>query len=166
MNKPCLHTCPHVCRIPMHTCPQPFYSQCSGQRLKHSASKQQPHHGLCHRSLPPKLIYLSLHGPTEFLLFQKDTNPFADFDLHTDHSLFAELTCLADPGSRHHLATSVMSHLRWSLPMFPKRRFLLASVTADHYHCLFPFFSALSNLLPPCPLGLSSHMGPKTLTLL
>ena len=108
----------------------------------------------------------TLHGPTDFLLFQKDTNPFAAFDLHTDHSLFVELTCLADPGSRHHLPTSVMSHLRWSLPIFPKRRFLLASVTADHYHRLSPLFSVLSNLLPPFPLGLSSHMGPKTLTLL
>ena len=33
----------------------------------------------------------TLHGPTDFLLFQKDTNPFAAFDHHTDHSLFAEL---------------------------------------------------------------------------
>ena len=84
----------------------------------------------CH----PKLICLSFHGPTDFLLFQMDTNPFAAFDLPTNCSLFPELACLAVPGSRHPLATSVTAHLRWSLPIFPELSFLLASVTADHYH--------------------------------
>ena len=87
----------------------------------------------CH----PKLIYLFFHSPTKLLLFQKDVSPFAAFDLHTDCSLFPEFTCQVVPGSRHHLATSVMAHLRWSLPIFPELSFLLASVTADHYHLTF-----------------------------
>lgn len=87
----------------------------------------------CH----PRLICLSLHSLTVFLLFQKDVSPFSDFDLHTNHSLFPELTCLAVPGSQRHLATSVMAHLRWSLPIFPELSFLLTSVTADDYHLTF-----------------------------
>ena len=91
----------------------------------------------CH----PKLIYLSLHGPTDFLLFQMDTNPFVAFDLHTNCSFFPKLACLVVPGSRHHLATSVTAHLRWSL-IFLELSFLLAchsrSLSFDFFPCSLP----------------------------
>lgn len=121
----------------MHTCPQHIYSQCSGQRLKHSASKQHPYHGLValftatpDSSASPSMVLLSSFCSRKMSL--------SDFDLYTNHSLFPELACLAVPGSRHPLAISVTAHLRWSLPIFPELRFLLASVTADHYHLTFP----------------------------
>ena len=93
-----------------------------------------------------------------------DTNPFVAFDLHTNRSFFPELACLVVPGSRHHLVTSVTAHLRWSLPIFPELSFLLASVTADHYHLTSSLVLCPQQVVTTLSLGLSSHVGPKTLS--
>ena len=93
----------------------------------------------CH----PKLIYLFFHSPTKLLLFQKDVSPFAAFDLHTDCSLFPEFTCQVVPGSRHHLATSVMAHRRWSPHPLP-----LAQLLASFCHSRSLSFDFFPSSLP------------------
>ena len=93
----------------------------------------------CH----PKLIYLFFHSPTKLLLFQKDVSPFAVFDLHTDCSLFPEFTCQVVPGSRHHLATSVMAHRRWSPHPLP-----LAQLLASFCHSRSLSFDFFPSSLP------------------